>query len=476
MLRVRVLGELELEGSAPPASRPRPCTARVPRAQSRAAATRRARGALLAGRARRERAHEPARRAGRRAAGRSASTSSPARETAGLEDVWTDAAAFASLVTAGRDEDALTLCRGDLLAGLDEDWIVALRDDHREAQSALLARLAEAAPDAETALAHLRARVALDPLSEEAHRDLMVRLDRPAALAVYQRLADRLRSELRIAPSAATRELAESLRVTAPERPPLPRALDPKRSRSPFVGRGGQLERLRAGLAGGEHRLLAISGDPGIGKTRLLAELAARGLRRWRDRALRALAGGGGGALPAVRRGARPARVRRPRPGATARRRAGGRGGGGRAPAPVRGGRRRAGRRARPARAARARRPPLGRPAVAAAAHPRAPPCAARPARRGLHVPRERARPQPPARPRARRPAARPARRARRPQRARHQRRRRVDHRLGRRARERRAGRRGAGRDRRQPVLHRGGPAATCSSRARWRSTMRAGT
>ena len=51
--------------------------------------------------------------------------------------------------------------------------------------------------------------------------------------------------------------------MTAPERPPLPRALDPKRSRSPFVGRGGQLERLRAGLAGGEHRLLAISGDPG---------------------------------------------------------------------------------------------------------------------------------------------------------------------------------------------------------------------
>jgi ATP-dependent exoDNAse (exonuclease V) alpha subunit len=40
------------------------------------------------------------------------------------------------------------------------------------------------------------------------------------------------------------------------------------------VGRAAQLERLRAGVAEAERRLLAISGDPGIGKTRLLAELA----------------------------------------------------------------------------------------------------------------------------------------------------------------------------------------------------------
>ncbi len=274
MLRVRVLGELELEGSAPPASR----RARALLAYLALNPGPQPRGALAA-RFWPDVLDESARTSlrgaladVRRVVGEHLASG---RETAGLEDVWTDAAEFASLVAAGRDEEALALCRGDLLAGLDEDWIVALRDDHREAQSALLARLAEAAPDAETALAQLRARVTLDPLSEEAHRDLMVRLDRPAALAVYQRLADRLRSELRIAPSAATRELAESLRVSAPERPPLPRALDPKRSRSPFVGRGGQLERLRAGLAGGEHRLLAISGDPGIGKTRLLAELAA---------------------------------------------------------------------------------------------------------------------------------------------------------------------------------------------------------
>src|SRR5919202_215839 len=67
------------------------------------------------------------------------------RESAGLPEVWTDAAEFAAL-----------------LAGLEDDWIVAARDEHRDAQGALLARLADDARDAETALAHARARTALD--------------------------------------------------------------------------------------------------------------------------------------------------------------------------------------------------------------------------------------------------------------------------------------------------------------------------
>jgi DNA-binding SARP family transcriptional activator len=207
------------------------------------------------------------------------------REAAGLGgELRTDAGAFAALVAEGRDAEALELCRGDLLAGLDEDWLLAARDEHREAQTAALARLAaaaEAGGDLEAALRHTRARIAVDPLSEEAHRDLMTRLaatgDRAAALAVYNRLADRLRTELRVAPSAATRELAESLRrgeQAAHHRPPFPRALDPRRARSPFAGRHEQLDRLRAAVAAGERQLLAISGDPGIGKTRLLGELA----------------------------------------------------------------------------------------------------------------------------------------------------------------------------------------------------------
>src|SRR5919199_1166926 len=97
---------------------------------------------------------------------------------------------------AGRRARALGLCRGDLLAGLDDDWIVAARDEHREVQGAALARLAAAADDPEDVARLLRARIALDPLSEDAHRDLMSALaaagDRAAALAVYNRLAERL--------------------------------------------------------------------------------------------------------------------------------------------------------------------------------------------------------------------------------------------------------------------------------------------
>jgi DNA-binding SARP family transcriptional activator len=281
MLRVRVLGELELDSDGAPLAPPAGRRARAllaylalnpgphPRATLAArfwpdvldeSARTSLRGALADV---------------RRAVGDALVAT---RDGAGLAEVWTDAAEFAALVAQGRDAEALVLCRGDLLAGLEDDWIVAARDEHRDAQGALLARLAEGARDADAALAHARARTALDPLSEEAHRDLMTRLaaggDRPAALAVYGRFAERLRSELRIAPSAATRALAESLRTSAPERPPLPRALDPGRARSPFVGRAAELERLRAGLAGAERRLLAISGDPGIGKTRLLSELA----------------------------------------------------------------------------------------------------------------------------------------------------------------------------------------------------------
>ena len=285
MLRVRVLGDLELEVDGRPVEPPPSRRARAllgylalqPGTHPRS---------VLAARFWPDVLDESARTslrgaltALRRAIGPAADAHLVAtREAAGLADVWTDAAAFAALVAEGRDAEALALCRGELLAGLDDDWVLAARDQHRDAQAAALARLAEAAGDPEEALRHARARVALDPLSEEAHRDLMARLaasgDRAAALAAYNRLAERLRTELRVAPSAATREAAEALRRAEADRPPFPGAVDPTGARSPFAGRREPLDRLRAAVASGDRHLLAVSGDPGIGKTRLLAELA----------------------------------------------------------------------------------------------------------------------------------------------------------------------------------------------------------
>lgn len=138
---------------------------------------------------------------------------------AGEDAVWTDIAELHRLVAEGRLEEALELCAGELLIGLDDDWVFERRDEHRELVARVLGRLAaraESEDDLPGAIVFTRRQAALDPLAEEPQRDLMRRLaaagDRAAALRTYERLSQRLRESLRIMPSHATRELAEALR------------------------------------------------------------------------------------------------------------------------------------------------------------------------------------------------------------------------------------------------------------------------
>jgi DNA-binding SARP family transcriptional activator/class 3 adenylate cyclase len=151
---------------------------------------------------------------------------------AGPDQVWTDVGEFERLLTEGQLEDALELARGELLADLDDDWVYERRDEHRASVVTLLelmAGAAEASGDLAAAAALTRRQVALDPLSEEAHRELIRRLaangDRSAALTTYRRLADRFASELGIVPSSVTRELVE--RIRAAETMPQPVAALP---------------------------------------------------------------------------------------------------------------------------------------------------------------------------------------------------------------------------------------------------------
>jgi tetratricopeptide (TPR) repeat protein len=71
----------------------------------------------------------------------------------------------------------------------------------------------------------------------------------------------------------------------------------PRTPGRPFVGRSTELEELRAGLddtAGGRGSLFLLSGEPGIGKTRLMQELAREaGERGWRVAAGRCWEEGG---------------------------------------------------------------------------------------------------------------------------------------------------------------------------------------
>ena len=133
------------------------------------------------------------------------------------EDVAVDLREFDRLLDSGEPEAALDLARGELLPDLDDDWVLRERDRHRARCGVALAALAQAAAEPEEALAWSRRRAELDPLDEAAHRDLMSALaaagETASALAVYDRLRVRMRRELGLLPSSASRDLAAALRT-----------------------------------------------------------------------------------------------------------------------------------------------------------------------------------------------------------------------------------------------------------------------
>ncbi|HET6189228.1 MAG TPA: AAA family ATPase, partial [Trebonia sp.] len=171
--------------------------------------------------------------------------------------------------------------------------------------NAYAALAAEADADLTTAREWAAKRAAARPLDERAARDL-IRLmvagsDQAGALAAYQRLAARLGAELGVSPAAETRRLVAAPSTQAPAPAAAPAAVRTAGAdASRLVGRDGEVRALlrhwRASRAGGG-TAVAISGDGGMGKSRLAREVLGVAAA---DGALTvtAVAGGPGAAAP----------------------------------------------------------------------------------------------------------------------------------------------------------------------------------
>ena len=187
-------------------------------------------------------------------------------------------------------EQALALARGELLE--DEPYALWAQDlrgtyqgrvlgAHLDAADAALAELDYAA-----ALAHTSAAAALDPFSERAHRTMMLALyalgRQHEALQAYRRFRDRIDRELGLEPTAETRALESAVLRQQDVRALVPRPIERAHQDAGerpvrLLGRAGELgmlERATRQALAGSFALLWIEAEAGLGKTRLLDELA----------------------------------------------------------------------------------------------------------------------------------------------------------------------------------------------------------
>lgn len=193
-------------------------------------------------------------------------------------------------------ERAVGLYRGDFMAGFSlrdsavfDEWQAVQSDELRQRLAVGLDRLSAARAAAgrpEAALTAARRWLGLDALHEPAHRRLMELYastgQRSAALTQYRTCVRVLDVELGVPPLSETTALYHRIREHAPAVrgvPPVPARTRPA-ERAPaheLVGRGAQLATVLAECraAKPDGRLLALTGEPGIGKTRLAAEVVA---------------------------------------------------------------------------------------------------------------------------------------------------------------------------------------------------------
>jgi DNA-binding SARP family transcriptional activator len=249
--------------------------------------------------------------------------------------VWVDVREFSSLIArpdAASLEQAVELYRDDFLAGFVlrgcpdfEDWQASVADELRQSLARGLQRLVAAciaAAELERAAQHARRWLQLDPLHEPAHQAI-IRLhgwagQRSAAMRQYRSLVRVLDRDLAVRPLPETTKLYDDVRAgrlgppparvvpvrsaepEVPARAAVPEGPAPDRELGvtpgaapkwrtevsehpespgshrawPLVGRTEELQTLRAAwqATGATGRVVAIAGQAGTGKTRLIGE------------------------------------------------------------------------------------------------------------------------------------------------------------------------------------------------------------
>jgi DNA-binding SARP family transcriptional activator len=201
--------------------------------------------------------------------------------------------------------EAVVLYRGDFLSGFGlrdsfnfDEWQFFQAEALRRELAGALGRLVHwhsSQREFDTAVGYARRWLALDPLDEQGHRELM-RLyawsgQRSAALAQYEECVQILQDQLGVPPQEHTTELYEAIKEgrappapppygppDLPVRPPFLLEQEPV-ERPVFVARERELAQLDWFLDGalaGRGKVVFVTGEAGCGKTALIQEFARR--------------------------------------------------------------------------------------------------------------------------------------------------------------------------------------------------------
>ena len=179
---------------------------------------------------------------------------------------------------------AVEIYGGELLAGDHDEWLLARRDALRDQYRDVLRSLATALIDngqPRDATAVTRELVRAEPLDESGHR-LRIEAhhaagDRAGAVRAYHECAATLERELGVEPGQAT-AVAYAALVESPGADAAADRESTTRARADLVGRDHEWNQLVAAWRGAEHGppgVVLVTGEPGIGKTRLVEELRA---------------------------------------------------------------------------------------------------------------------------------------------------------------------------------------------------------